>query len=132
MTDVDDHREDQTCSLENAERLVRIRALNDAMRTAIDSPIGAIVHGQLRITRGIAARSDAFFLRALEAVRTFKDFEPENDPHGEHDFGSFVVDGKKLFWKIDYYDQELEYGSPDPSDAAATKRVLTIMLAEEY
>ncbi|WP_347339793.1 DUF3768 domain-containing protein [Bradyrhizobium rifense] len=56
----------------------------------------------------------------------------EHDPYSEHDFGSVSVDGTNLFWKIDYYDLSLQYGSNDPSDPAQTARVLTIMLAEEY
>jgi hypothetical protein len=55
-----------------------------------------------------------------------------NDPHGEHDFGSFVLAGRNFFWKIDAYDTEMRFGSPDPADSAKTTRVLTIMLAEEY
>ena len=65
-------------------------------------------------------------------MRTFRDFTPQNDPYGEHDFGSFAVGEERLFWKIDYYDLSLEFGSNDPADPAQTKRVLTIMLAEEY
>jgi Protein of unknown function (DUF3768) len=65
-------------------------------------------------------------------VQSFKDFTEDNDPHGEHDFGSFEYAGERCFWKIDYYDKAMEYGSDDPADPAKTTRVLTIMLAEEY
>ena len=40
--------------------------------------------------------------------------------------------GEQIFWKIDYYDANLEYGSDDPSRPEVTTRVLTIMFAREY
>ena len=70
--------------------------------------------------------------RVMQAVRAFTDFTEENDPYGEHDFGNFTLDGADVFWKIDYYDNDLRHGSPNATDAALTKRVLTILLAEEY
>ena len=82
-------------------------------------------------TPGINARSDQSDIR--EKVEKFDAFTEGNDPHGEHDFGSFVQsDGVKIFWKIDYYAPGLEYGSEHPEDPSQTVRVLTIMLAEEY
>ena len=69
---------------------------------------------------------------AMEAVAGFDDFSASNDPYGEHDFGAFEVAGCQLFWKIDYYDANLEAGSADPADEGATVRVLTVMLASEY
>jgi hypothetical protein len=68
----------------------------------------------------------------MQRVTTFDDFTPDNDPYGEHDFGSFEADGHKVFFKIDYYDKALAYGSENPADPAVTERVLTIMLASEY
>jgi len=65
-------------------------------------------------------------------VIAFDDFNADNDPHREHDFGSFELEGEKLFWKIDYYDLAGEFGSEDPTDPKETLRVLTVMLAEEY
>ena len=59
-------------------------------------------------------------------------FTDDNDPNGEHDFGSIVHQGKQVFWKIDYYAPDMEHGSEDPAVPAKTVRVLTILLADEY
>ena len=84
------------------------------------------------MTAGIVAKGPLFALAATSAVRAFDCFTDDNDPNGEHDFGSFSLCGERLFWKIDYYDQDLSFGSDDPSDPAVTRRIMTIMLASEY
>lgn len=66
----------------------------------------------------------------LGKIRMFNDFNEGNDPYGEHDFGSLKWEGEKIFWKIDYYDQNLEFGL-DPLNPDC-KRTMTVMLAEEY
>jgi hypothetical protein len=43
-----------------------------------------------------------------------------------------MVEGERLFFKIDYYDSTLTMGSSDPADPAVTCRVMTVMLASEY
>lgn len=63
-------------------------------------------------------------------VEDFNKFTEDNDPYGEHDFGSLQFEGKKIFWKIDYYDKNLEFWC-DPLSPEC-RRVLTVMLAEEY
>ena len=68
----------------------------------------------------------------LARIRAFDDFDEDNDPHGEHDFGLIEDGDVRCFWKIDYYDSDMELMSPDPADASVTTRVLTVMLAEEY
>jgi hypothetical protein len=84
------------------------------------------------MTVGVQAKGQLFALAAMSAVTAFETFTADNDPYGEHDFGSFTLCGERLFWKIDYYDLDLRYGSPDPADRAVTRRVLTVMLASEY
>ncbi len=64
-----------------------------------------------------------------EKVEQFSDFTADNDPYGERDFGAFEHAGECIYWKIDYYDRTLSFGSDDPSDPRQTVRVLTIMLA---
>jgi hypothetical protein len=106
-------------------QLQRIRQLNDETRMHLTD-------GVIFVTRGIAALPSNDQAAILERVRTFDDFDPENDPYGEHDFGAFDHNGDRIFWKIDSYDGQLRYGSPDPADPRMTKRILTIMLASEY
>jgi hypothetical protein len=85
---------------------------------------------RVMITRGVAALD--YVDAVLAAVRSYSTFTADNDPYGEHDFGSFAVAGERLFWKFDYYDSDMQMASLDPSDDTVTVRVLTIMLAEEY
>jgi uncharacterized protein DUF3768 len=103
----------------------RIRELNDTFRTTLRG-------GKVMMTSGVNELPDCVKAEALVQVAAFSDFTPDNDPHGEHDFGSFTLVGRKFFWKIDYYDKLCEFGSEDPSDPEKTTRVLTIMLADEY
>ena len=103
----------------------RIRELNDELRK---TGIG----GKTYMTRGIIAKGADFIAKAQAAVRAFSGFDGDNDPWQEHDFASLEVDGETVMFKIDYYDQNMEYGSPDPSDARVTERVMTIMLAGDY
>jgi hypothetical protein len=73
-----------------------------------------------------------FAAQALREVSSFDASTPKNDPYEEHDFGAFTLQGHKVFWKIDYYDAAMEYGSNDPANPDVTTRVLTVMLADEY
>jgi hypothetical protein len=106
----------------------RVRELNDQFRK---SPL---LHGRAVVTRGVAGNGDDFVARAMSAVEAFSAFTAGNDPYGEHDFGSFEIDGEKLFWKIDCYEKGSDYsaGAETPDKAETTDRVLTIMLASEY
>lgn len=109
-------------TLSRAETIAR---LNDKLRK---EGLG----GQVLVTRGVAdlpGFETATLSRALAAYDAFDEY---NDPHGERDFGDLHVFQTDLLWRIDYYDIELVFGSPDPADPTVTSRVLTVMLETDY
>ena len=106
-------------------KTARIRALNDQLRQHLTG-------GTAVITLGVAALGPAAVALIVKTIAVFDDFCHANDPHEEHDFGSFEADGQMIMFKIDYLDQNLSMHSPDPADSSVTQRVITIMLAEEY
>ena len=101
------------------QNIEEIASRNDLFRAMCMSPM---------VTQGVRELEDVFGL--VQAVRRFTDFTEDCDPWGEHDFGSLEWYGAKVYWKIDYYDQKLEYGSDPLSDEC--RRVITIMTASEY
>jgi hypothetical protein len=111
--------------MNRAEYVRKVRLLNDNFRATY-------LGGQIVMTAGVADLPMDVKARVLLQVQRFADFNAGNDPHGEHDFGSFEVAGETFFWKISYYDALCEFGSEDPSDPEKTTRVLTIMLNSEY
>lgn len=100
---------------------VKIAALNDAARRSVMSYM---------TSAGVTSLEPSIVGDIYTAVRNFNRFTEDNDPYGEHDFGSLKVHGQRIFWKIDYYDEDLKYWC-DPLDSKC-RRVVTIMLAEEY
>jgi Protein of unknown function (DUF3768) len=108
-----------------SERTDQICALNDQLRQTLTT-------GLVVITPGVAALGPVPVERIVKTVSVYDDFCRANDPHEEHDFGVFEAEGQTIFFKIDYYDNTLSHHSPDPADPSVTKRIITIMLSEEY
>jgi hypothetical protein len=107
----------------------KIAQLNDAHRQKLWMPPNG---GRTILTEGIMALDVEDRGEIMSKVVQFNDFTEGDDPYGERDFGAFDYDGQKIFWKIDYYDRQLDGGSEDPANPAVTTRVLTILLASEY
>jgi hypothetical protein len=106
-------------------KLDLIRHFNDELRRNL-------ICGGAFMTVGVAALGPEIAERICEAIMLYDDFCLDTDPYGERDFGSIKVEGRTIFFKVDYYSNDMRHGSPDPSDPTVTKRILTIMLAEEY
>ena len=102
------------------ETSAKIAQLNDELRRSMQG---------CTVTRGVVALGAAAN-EVFVGVRDYTEFNEDNDPYGEHDFGSLKVARQRVFWKIDYYDENLSKWC-DPLDPDCN-RVLTIMLAEEY
>ncbi len=103
----------------------QIKQLNDIFRT---TGIGGVVVATQGVQELGASRQEELF----SLVRNFNEFNFDNDPHQEHDFGAVNYLDSKFFWKIDYYDKNLRYGSEDPANPEQTTRVLTVFYAHEY
>ena len=115
----------------------RIAILNDEFRHQIHLYASGTPNqtlGRFIITKRIKALTTEQQMEICEQVKEFNNFTPDIDPDGEHDFGSIDILGiGEIFWKIDYYaNEQMEWGSEDPSNPAQTFRVLTIMFADEY
>ncbi len=107
------------------EYRMRIAQLNDRLRQTFWG-------GKIMTTPGVNELQEEMQAALFRAVAEYDDFTPDNDPHGERDFGCITIAGEKFFWKISYYDTRMEYGSDDPANPEMTTRVLTIMRADEY
>ncbi|MGJ4972899.1 DUF3768 domain-containing protein [Bradyrhizobium sp. HKCCYLRH1073] len=107
----------------NAEKICRI---NDGFRRSM------VFGGTVLLTPGVSSLEPERLAELLQLVRDFDQFTPDNDPHGEHDFGAVEFGSVRYLWKIDYYDRSKTAHSPDPADQALTHRVMTIMQADEY
>ena len=114
----------------HVETVNRTAELNDRFRAGDRS-----VNGVMFITQGVRAFLEKEELAAdvvIKAIKEFNDFTEGNDPYGERDFGEVTIHEQRIWWRIDYYDLQLKYGSEDPSNNSITKRVLTILTPSEY
>ena len=124
------------------EQAARIARLNDLARNAMGVACTAVA------TVGFRSLSASDQSSVRELIETFDAFDEDNGPYGERDFGCVyqLGDGRwttehprlrddereRVFWKFDYYDRDLRFGSEDAANPNITRRVLTIMLSDEY
>ena len=124
------------------EQTARIALLNDLARCAMGIACTAVA------AVGFRSLPEADQSQVRELIETYDAFNEDSNPYGERDFGTIyqLADGRwtterprfsddereRVFWKFDYYDRDLRFGSEDAANPAITRRVLTIMLSDEY
>ncbi len=109
----------------SSEQLKRIQNLNDLLR---------VFHrnGEIMYSQGMSIFSNYDLFQILRAISFYDGFNENNNPYLEKDFGIINFKNYKIIWKIDYYDTELKYHSSAPYDSTKTRRVMTVMLSDEY
>ncbi|MEM7242329.1 MAG: DUF3768 domain-containing protein [Pseudomonadota bacterium] len=123
---------------EKTENKAVIASQNDRFREALTDfkkhmiCMGQGIFGKTVFTPMVAELYDQKRQAILTKIANTSAFDPENDPYGEHDFGSVTLFDQTYFWKIDLYDQNFQYGSEQRDDLTKTRRVLTIMHSSEY
>ncbi len=118
----------QPVILNQENKTALVCKLNDTFRrNVLDRRLGTLL-----LTAGVAALKHEDITNIIEEVQCFEDFNEDNDPYGEHDFGAFNYHGQKYFFKIDYYAKGTSQYSKDEANPDITNRVLTIMHASEY
>ena len=126
------------CRLRQPHEAAMARSSSHAQQTAFacstTTSAATFVGGQVVMTQGVNELPLDTKARVLLAVQSFDEFTADNDPHREHDFGSFEIDGETYFFKIDYYALDMDGGSEDPADPGeddarahhhARRRILT-------
>ena len=116
-------------------KIEKIALLNDELRKKLITGelFKADSKDKAYITKGASVFANGMNrMQFLNNVALYRNFTEDNNPHGERDFGNFMYQKEKIFWKIDYKDNAMMYHSPDASDPSQTIRVLTIMKASEW
>jgi Protein of unknown function (DUF3768) len=102
-----------------------IADMNDAFRRSL-------IGGRVVLTAGIRALPQKMQAAIIEQLRSFEEFDADNDPDGYHNGGRFEHCGRTILWHIDLDERGYYWYKPDPADPAQHTFVLTIFLAEEY
>ena len=111
----------------------RVTARSEAVRLINDHCRQTFTGCLIVLTATVAELEIATRAAVLEKVRSFTDFDEDNNPHGENDMAFFDHDGERYFFKFDYYgDASHRTGANDPSDTTNTFRTLTIGTAADY
>ena len=123
-----------TLDLDPVREAALIAGQNDTFRRSIlgTTSVADAPQGQFVMTRGVAALGPDAQLELTRRVAAFDGFNAHSDPQGWHEMGVIEFNGTKVWFKIDLYDVDYQYGSPEPSDPEQTRPVLTLLLPSEY
>jgi hypothetical protein len=104
----------------------KIAKTNDQVRRALPfPPLPHLFILSYNVKHYQEKDQDGFF-ELVSKVKSFDDFNEDNDPYQEHDMGRIKHCDKEYFFKIDYYNEDLNAFEENG------RRVLTLMETSEY
>ena len=117
-------------SVTTISRAETIAKLNDRCRHGLDRTARILI---TRSCLGEFANGSTLggLLAQAELIATVRKHDFAGSDAVERDRGQLEFRGATVFFRIDYYDLDLTYGSEDPADPRVTRRVMTIMLRED-
>lgn len=103
-----------TVDLDPVQEAALIAAQNDAFRMSIlgTTLVASAPQGQFVMTRGVAALGLDVQLELTRRVAAFDTFIADSDPHGWHEMGVIELEDTTVWFKLDLYDVDYQYGSP--------------------
>jgi signal recognition particle subunit SEC65 len=106
-----------------------IARLNDRCRHGLDRT------GRIVITRTclgtFADNRMAEIITQAQILAEVRKFTYPDDDRTERDHGQIRYRDQPVYFQIHAFDADLKWGSPDPTDASVTRRVMTIMVRED-
>ena len=106
------------------EHAKKIAILNDRFRQTFRG--GKIILGDKVRTLSYLEKS-----HLVQAIKMFSDFNSENDPYREHDFGCVLLNTQRYYFRICCYDLQLQGRSANPHIVGQTRRILIITRLDE-
>lgn len=112
-------------------RISRIAELNDRVRLGLDRNARVVMTATCLAALAGDDRLVSEALAQAEVLAAIRRYEFKPNDGAERARGEFALREQTVRFTIDYYDPSLEWDSEDPADAAATTRVMTIMLPSD-
>lgn len=103
----------------------RLRQLNNAFRKTGEG-------GITTISMAVHAIGPKAVSEIRAAIAAFTGFDSSGSEESEHDYGTINYQGQMVYWKIDYFDEDVAFASSDATDPDVTVRVMTILLASDF
>lgn len=111
---------------------VEANLMPSGFRVILAGTLGERLRGMEDVTASLSIIRELY-----KRLADYDNFVPDNDPHGEHDYGcfdfTFEGEDKQIMWKFEYFaNGDLAHGAENPSDLQNSYYVLSIFFSEDY